>query len=163
MTFPKLTFANSRGNAISVATFSRILLIIKYMAVGQSFEPDFPFWRKDQKGRRREESDNAQLTWRFSLSSISKFDFAKLPQKRHFRRYILSYLIDNKLDGGRTVFRTGLSLLEKGSKGRRREESDNAQLTWRFSLVAFPNLTSQNCRGNATFVATFSRILLIIK
>jgi hypothetical protein len=31
-----------------------------------------------------------------------------------------------RLNGGRTVFRTGLSLLEKGSNGRRREESDNA-------------------------------------
>jgi hypothetical protein len=63
----------------------------------------------------------------------------------------------------RGIMRTGLSLLEKGSKGRRREESDNAPLTWRFSPVAFPNLTWQNCRGNATFVVTFSCILLIIK
>ena len=60
-------------------------------------------------------------------------------------------------------FEPDFPLLEKRIKSWRREESDNAQLTRRFSLVAFPNLTSQNCRGNASFVATFSRILLIEK
>jgi hypothetical protein len=29
--------------------------------------------------------------------------------------------------------------------------------------VAFPNLTSRNCRGNVTFIVTFSSILLITK
>src|SRR5437762_14177379 len=36
----------------------------------------------------------------FFSSSISKFDFAKLPRKRHFRGYILSYIIDSGIDGG---------------------------------------------------------------
>ncbi len=48
-------------------------------------------------------------------------------------------------------------------KRSEKEESDSAQLSWRFSLVAFPKLTSQNSRRNAISVATFSRILLIIK
>jgi hypothetical protein len=62
----------------------------------------YSFGEKD-KGRRREESDT-DLTL-FS-SSVSKFDFAKLPRKRHFRRPILSYLIDNKINGGRGGIRT---------------------------------------------------------
>src|SRR5437660_537475 len=39
-------------------------------------------------------------------------------------------------NGGRTVFRTELSLLEKRSKGRRREESDNAQLNNSIALLS---------------------------
>jgi hypothetical protein len=39
-------------------------------------------------------------------SRVSYSGFAKLPRKRHFRRYIISYFNDNKVDGGRGGIRT---------------------------------------------------------
>lgn len=65
----------------------------------------YPLGEKHQ-GQRRTESDNALTHLTLFSSSVSQFDFAKLPRKRHFRCHALSCLIDKKGDGGRVVSRT---------------------------------------------------------
>ena len=77
-----------------------------------SLSNDFPFWRKDQgseKGGKCQRSTDLA----FFSRSISKFDFAKLPLKCHFHRYIISYLFDNKEDGGGRGIRTPVGLSTK--------------------------------------------------
>ena len=63
------------------------------------------FGEKYQR-RRRKESGKTLANLTLFSSCASKFDFAILPRKCNFRCYILSYLIDNKVNGGETGIRT---------------------------------------------------------
>jgi hypothetical protein len=79
--FPNLVSRNCRGNATSIATNISYLIDNKGVAVKQSFEPVFLFWRKHLKvgGGTRMATSSPNLP-QFS-SCASKFDFAILPRK----------------------------------------------------------------------------------